>query len=127
MSAPQSFEFDGRAIPFRAGQTVGGALTAVGVRAWRTTRRAGRPRGLFCGIGICYDCLITVNGVPGQRACLVPARAGDVLTSTDPSRPVGEAEPGGAPAPDEGPGPDREQEPGGKQEHNETQEHGGAA
>jgi predicted molibdopterin-dependent oxidoreductase YjgC len=73
--------FDGRPIRVAAGQTVGAALTAAGIRSWRRTRMAGRPRGLFCGIGVCFDCLITVNGRPGLRACLVEARPGDVVRS----------------------------------------------
>jgi hypothetical protein len=68
-----TFSFDGREISFATGQTIGAALIASGVYSWRTTRRAGRPRGLFCGIGVCFDCLITVEGVPNQRACLVAA------------------------------------------------------
>ncbi|MCS0599696.1 (2Fe-2S)-binding protein [Streptomyces sp. LP11] len=71
--------FDGRPLEARPGQTVAAALWAAGVTAWRTTRRAGRPRGVFCGIGVCFDCLVTVNGSPNQRACLVPVRPGDVI------------------------------------------------
>jgi len=47
-------------------------VTDAGMRSWRTTPRGDRPRGLFCGIGICYDCLLTVDGQANQRACLVP-------------------------------------------------------
>ena len=71
-----AFRFAGRAVPFRHGQTVAAALLADGIPSWRTTRKAGRPRGLFCGIGVCFDCLIVVDGVPNQRACLLPATAG---------------------------------------------------
>ena len=70
-----SFDFDGRAVPFDAGQSIGAALLAAGVASWRTTRRGARPRGLFCGIGVCFDCLVTVEDRPNQRACIVPARA----------------------------------------------------
>jgi predicted molibdopterin-dependent oxidoreductase YjgC len=70
-----TFSFDGRAIPFEPGQSVGAALWAAGIRSWRTTREQGRPRGLFCGIGVCFDCLIEVEGRSDQRACVVPARA----------------------------------------------------
>lgn len=70
-----SFRFADRAVPFRDGQTVGAALVAAGVRSWRTTRVGGRPRGLFCGIGICFDCLVVIDGRPNQRACLTLARA----------------------------------------------------
>ncbi|PSK96648.1 2Fe-2S iron-sulfur cluster protein [Haloactinopolyspora alba] len=68
-----TFDFDGRAVPFEPGQTVGAALIADGVRSWRTTRGRARPRGIFCGIGVCFDCLVTVDGAPNRRACLVPA------------------------------------------------------
>jgi predicted molibdopterin-dependent oxidoreductase YjgC len=78
-----SFDFDGRRIPFAPGQSVGAALTAAGVRSWRTTRLAGRPRGLFCGIGVCFDCLVTVDGRPNERACLLPAAAGAVVTTQE--------------------------------------------
>ncbi|MGW5444656.1 (2Fe-2S)-binding protein [Streptomyces asiaticus] len=73
--------FDGTTVTARPGQSVGAALVAAGIVAWRTTRREGRPRGLFCGIGVCFDCLITVDGRPGQRACLVPARDGMRLSA----------------------------------------------
>lgn len=76
-----TFLFDGREVPFAEGQTIGAALAAAGVRAWRTTRFGGRPRGLFCGIGICFDCLLDVDGRPNQRACMVPARPGAVVNS----------------------------------------------
>nr|WP_030983330.1 (2Fe-2S)-binding protein [Streptomyces sp. NRRL S-1813] len=59
------------------------ALWAAGVLSWRTTRRDGRPRRAFCGIGSCFDCLATVNGQPNQRACLVPARPGDAITTQE--------------------------------------------
>ena len=72
---------DGSPIAARPGQTVGAALTDAGIRSWRSTRVAGKPRGLFCGIGVCFDCLLTVNGVPNQRACLVPAQDGMCLES----------------------------------------------
>ncbi len=70
---------DGEPVPAKVGQTVAGALLTAGIRSWRTTRRAGRPRGLFCGIGACFDCLLTVDGVDDQRACLVPVRLGLVI------------------------------------------------
>jgi predicted molibdopterin-dependent oxidoreductase YjgC len=73
--------FDGQPIRAYAEDSVGAALTRAGVRSWRTTRRNGRPRGLFCGIGVCYDCLLTVDGAANQRACLVPAVDGMELNS----------------------------------------------
>ncbi|MFF0768096.1 (2Fe-2S)-binding protein [Nonomuraea wenchangensis] len=74
--------FRGAVVPAEPGQSVGAALVAAGIRDWRSTRKGGRPRGLFCGIGVCFDCLITVNGVPDRRACLTPAADGLHLTDT---------------------------------------------
>jgi NADPH-dependent 2,4-dienoyl-CoA reductase/sulfur reductase-like enzyme len=74
--------FDGRAVPVEQDQTVAAALWQAGVRAWRTTRVAGAPRGLFCGIGACHDCLTTVDGSTGERACVTPARPGTVVSTT---------------------------------------------
>ncbi|MEU2337782.1 (2Fe-2S)-binding protein [Streptomyces sp. NPDC006654] len=71
--------FDGREIEALPGQTVAAALWASGVTSWRSTRGAGRPRGVFCGIGVCFDCLVVVNDRPNRRACLVPLRPGDVI------------------------------------------------
>lgn len=76
-----TFHLDGRPVAYVPGQTLGAALVAEGTVSWRTTRGAGRPRGLFCGIGVCYDCLLTVEGSPNQRACQVLAtEAMDVRT-----------------------------------------------
>ena len=74
--------FAGRTLQARDGQSVAAALTAAGVRSWRTTRHGARPRGLFCGIGVCFDCLLTIDGRPAQRACLVPVRDGMILGET---------------------------------------------
>jgi predicted molibdopterin-dependent oxidoreductase YjgC len=74
-----AFTFDGAPLSAEPGQSIGAALIAAGHRSWRTTRREGRPRGLFCGIGVCFDCLVTVNGRPGRRACLLEVRDGDAV------------------------------------------------
>ncbi|SFI59681.1 (2Fe-2S)-binding protein [Amycolatopsis sacchari] len=71
------FSFQGEEIEAEDGQSVGAALIAAGRRSWRTTRRGGEPRGIFCGIGVCFDCLVVVNGRPNQRACLTEPREGD--------------------------------------------------
>lgn len=60
---------DGVEVAAEPGQTVAGLLMSEGKHSWRTTRGGGRPRGLFCGIGVCFDCLVVVNGVPDVRAC----------------------------------------------------------
>lgn len=68
--------FDGRPLVAVPGQNIGAALVSKGITAWRGTRRNARPRGLFCGIGVCFDCLVTVDGNANQRACLVEVQEG---------------------------------------------------
>lgn len=68
--------FDGRPLVAVPGQNIGAALVSNGVTAWRSTRKNARPRGLFCGIGVCFDCLVTVDGEANQRACLVEVQEG---------------------------------------------------
>jgi aerobic-type carbon monoxide dehydrogenase small subunit (CoxS/CutS family) len=70
---------DGEPVACRDGQTIAAALIAAGRRTLRATRQASEPRGLFCGIGVCFDCLVSVNGSPPVRACLIEARAGDAV------------------------------------------------
>lgn len=76
---------DGARIAARPGQTIAAVLLAAGQRATRRTRIGGRPRGVFCGIGMCFDCLVVCNGEPGVRACLRPVAPDDVI-ETDADR-----------------------------------------
>jgi hypothetical protein len=77
MTSAFRFAFDGAEILAGPGQSIAAALIAAGHRSWRSTRVGGEPRGAFCGIGVCFDCLVIVNGRPNQRACLVEVRPGD--------------------------------------------------
>jgi len=76
-----AFRFDGRPVAFTEGQTIGAALIQAGSYSWRVTRRHGTRRGLFCGIGVCFDCLVEVDGLPNQRACLVAAADGMTVST----------------------------------------------
>ncbi|MFI5856466.1 (2Fe-2S)-binding protein [Streptomyces parvulus] len=80
---PFTVTVDGRRTEALPGRTVAATLWAAGITSWRTTRQAGRPRGAFCGIGVCFDCLVTVNDRPNLRACLVPVRPGDVIRTQE--------------------------------------------
>jgi predicted molibdopterin-dependent oxidoreductase YjgC len=64
-----------------AGSSIAAAFVASGHPGWRQTRRRAEPRGLGCGMGVCFDCLVTVNGTRGVRACLTDVREGDVITT----------------------------------------------
>ena len=69
-------EVDGTAVAGLAGQSIAAVLLAAGRTSWRRTR-TGRPRGGFCGIGTCFDCVVTVNGLRDVRACRRRAVDGD--------------------------------------------------
>jgi predicted molibdopterin-dependent oxidoreductase YjgC len=70
------FTFDGQELPACEGETVAAALLAANRRAFRRTGRRGEPRGLFCGMGVCFDCLVRIDGRPNVRACQVPVAEG---------------------------------------------------
>jgi sarcosine oxidase subunit alpha len=64
------FTFNGRIIEARHGDSIAAALLAIGIRVLRHSQR-GEARGLYCGVGHCYECRVVVNGMSGSRACLV--------------------------------------------------------
>jgi hypothetical protein len=66
---------DGEPVEAYEGETVAAVLLARGEIATRTTPR-GEPRGVFCGMGVCFDCLMIVDGVPNTRACMTWVRNG---------------------------------------------------
>lgn len=74
---PVTITVDGESVRTESGRSVAAALTLEQQRtAWRSTRFNQEPRGLFCGIGACFDCLITVDGTPGLRGCMVQVEDG---------------------------------------------------
>jgi predicted molibdopterin-dependent oxidoreductase YjgC len=78
---PQHFniEINGREIETRSGQTIAAALIAAGILTFRQLTDH-EPRGFFCGMGVCFDCLVTVDGIPDQRACMTPVKPGMKIT-----------------------------------------------
>lgn len=75
------FRFDGRAIAGCEGESIAAALAASGHRILRYTGRRGEPRGVFCNMGICFDCLVEIDGRPNQRACRSPVVEGIEVTT----------------------------------------------
>jgi sarcosine oxidase subunit alpha len=69
---------DGRSLEVTAGTSVAAALLDAGVTAFRRST-TGEPRAPLCGMGICYECRVTLDGVAHRRACLVPVAAGMVV------------------------------------------------
>ncbi|WP_182049904.1 (2Fe-2S)-binding protein [Changpingibacter yushuensis] len=70
------FDFAGELVAFTPGQSVAAALLAAGITSWRTTRIDHAPRAIFCGIGVCYECVVVADGRRGMRACLLSAQDG---------------------------------------------------
>lgn len=72
------FEVEVDGIPNQAfeGETVASMMLANRTRTLRKTRKTNEPRGLFCGIGVCYDCLVIVDGKANIRACMTKAAPG---------------------------------------------------
>jgi predicted molibdopterin-dependent oxidoreductase YjgC len=62
---------DGTPVAARAGDTVAAALLGAGLRAFRATVVSGAPRGPFCMMGACFDCVVTIDGQRNVQACLV--------------------------------------------------------
>jgi len=87
-----SFQFDDQPIQALQGETIAAALSAAGLTTFRRTQ-SGAPRGLFCGMGACFDCVVTVDGRIGQRACLTPAADGMQVTSDFPATLTPDPEP----------------------------------
>jgi sarcosine oxidase subunit alpha len=76
MSAPVvAVSVNGETREVRAGTSVAAALLQLGVSRFRTSV-AGEPRAPICGMGVCYECRVTIDGVPHQRACLVSCEPG---------------------------------------------------
>jgi predicted molibdopterin-dependent oxidoreductase YjgC len=67
---------EGQQITAYEGESIAAALLASGRRLTRWTARTGEPRGYFCGMGVCQDCLVTVGGRPNVRACVTPVEEG---------------------------------------------------
>ena len=86
---PVTLTVDGERIPARRGQTIAAALLADGRRIFRRTRTGGKPRGLYCGMGMCFDCIVKVNGQT-ERACMRKVEDGMQVTLPCQFAPAGE-------------------------------------
>ena len=80
---------DGVATRVEAGDTVAAAVMASSDPVCRQTPATGAPRAPFCMMGVCFDCLIEVDGVPNRQACLVEVREGMTVRRQPRPTPVG--------------------------------------
>jgi predicted molibdopterin-dependent oxidoreductase YjgC len=67
---------DGEDVDAYEGESLAAALLASGRRLTRWMARTGEPRGYYCGMGVCHDCLLTVDGTPNVRSCMTTVRDG---------------------------------------------------
>lgn len=70
---------DGEPIQVEKGQMIAAALMEKGIRINRYTRKNHSPRGIFCGIGQCTDCVMVVNGKRNVRTCITPVEEGMII------------------------------------------------
>lgn len=81
---PVRFWYDGEPVKGLEGETIAASLAAAGINKMRHTR-GGERRGLYCGMGACFDCLVTVDGRASQRACLTKVAEGQQVRSAMPA------------------------------------------
>lgn len=71
-----TFTFDGKEMEGKEGEPIAAALKAAGVMVHRYTKKKHEPRGIFCAIGRCTDCVMIVDGQPNVRTCITPLKEG---------------------------------------------------
>lgn len=71
-----SLQVEGRAVQARAGDSVAAAMLLAGVSVFRETPVSGAPRAPLCLMGVCFDCLVEVDGRPNVQACMTPVAEG---------------------------------------------------
>ncbi|WP_414451575.1 (2Fe-2S)-binding protein [Burkholderia sp. 22PA0099] len=69
-------EIDGRLVDVPESTTVAAALLHAGVRTFRRTPVGDAPRGPFCMMGVCFDCLVEIDGQPNRQSCMVEVKDG---------------------------------------------------
>jgi predicted molibdopterin-dependent oxidoreductase YjgC len=82
--------FEGRALAARTGESVAAALLAAGVTATRTTAVSGAPRGPYCMMGACFECLAEVDGRANVQTCMTLAGEGMQIRRQDGARSLGD-------------------------------------
>ena len=70
------FIFDDKEVEGYEGEPIAVALKAAGLMVHRYTQKEHKPRGIFCAIGRCTDCVMIVDGVPNVRTCITPLKEG---------------------------------------------------
>ena len=88
-SASLTIEVDGKPVRARAGDSVAAAMLAAGHAICRATPVTGAPRAPYCMMGVCFECLVTIDGVGNRQACLVRAADGMKIETQNGAREFG--------------------------------------
>lgn len=80
---------DGYAVAARAGDSIAAALVAAGVSPTRLSAVSQSPRAPYCMMGVCFECMVTVDGVANRQGCLVPVRDGMTVETIRGRREIG--------------------------------------
>jgi len=88
-ASPVGVTIDGRRFDARAGDSVAAALLAAGVGHCRTTPVSGAPRAPYCMMGVCFECLVTIDGTGNRQACMVPVEEGMRIETQHGRREIG--------------------------------------
>lgn len=78
-SATVSVQFEGTWMSVPAGVSVAAALLLKGAQPFRTTPVSESPRAPYCMMGVCFECLVEVDGKPSRQACLTAVREGMII------------------------------------------------
>jgi len=84
-------EVEGRAVTVPAGASAAAAVLAAGLPSIRDSAVSGAPRGPYCLMGICFECLAEIDGVPNRQSCMVPVAPGMRIRRQRGARPAAAA------------------------------------
>ncbi|MEC1550348.1 (2Fe-2S)-binding protein [Bacillus rugosus] len=79
-----SFTFNNKVFKGLRNESLAAALLSSGIRTLRYHENSGNPRGIYCNIGHCYECRVSVDGQQGVRACVTPIKEGMRVESGGP-------------------------------------------
>lgn len=80
---------DGRRVEAKAGDSVAAVLLEAGIAAQRVSSVSASPRGPYCMMGVCFECLVTIDGVGNRQGCLIPVRDGMAISTQVAQREAG--------------------------------------
>jgi D-hydroxyproline dehydrogenase subunit gamma len=88
-SATVTLTVDGKPIPAQPGDSVAAALLAAGIQSCRASAVSGAPRAPYCMMGVCFECLVTIDGVGNRQGCLIPVVEGMQVETQQGKRAIG--------------------------------------